>query len=268
MSEGKINPAPQAGARIKIGIIGGSGLDDPGLLDNFKEIEAETNFGQPSSKLTVGKLGGTEVVIIARHGKNHSIMPTKVPFRANIWALKEAGCSHILATTACGSLREEIKPGDLIFIDQFIDNTKHRALTFFEEKVIHTSMAEPFCPKLRKLLSQSAKELKLDYHSKGTMITIEGPRFSTKAESHLFRNWGADTVNMSTVPEVILAREAGICYQTIAMSTDYDCWREGEEPVTWEIITRRMEQNADKVKRLLVKAISKIDFYNCGCKNS
>lgn len=253
---------------IKIGIIGGSGLDDPKLLDDFKEIEVETDFGRPSSKLTVGKLGGTEVVIIARHGENHSLIPTKVPFRANIWALKEAGCSHILATTACGSLREEIKPGDFIFIDQFIDNTKHRALTFFEEKVVHTSMAEPFCPKLRQLLVESAKELKLAHHSKGTMITIEGPRFSTRAESRLFRNWGADAVNMSTVPEVILAREAGICYQAIAMSTDYDCWREGEESVTWEIIMERMEQNASKVKNLLFKIIPKINFYNCECKNS
>lgn len=268
MVKEKINPAPRVGAGIKIGIIGGSGLDDPKLLDNYKEIKVATHFGQPSSKLTIGKLGEREVIIIARHGQNHSVMPTKVPFRANIWALKEAGCTHILATTACGSLQEAIKPGDLVFIDQFIDNTKHRILTFHEDKVIHTSMAEPFCSRLRQLLTQSAKELKLDYHSKGTMITIEGPRFSTKAESHMFRKWGADTVNMSTVPEVILAREAGICYQAIAMSTDYDCWKEGEEPVTWEIITKRMEENADKVKKLLIKTISKIDFYNCACRSS
>jgi len=268
MPEEKINPAPQAGARIKIGIIGGSGLDDPKLLDNYKEIEVETTFGRPASALTSGKLGKIEVVIIARHGKDHSIMPTKVPFRANIWALKEAGCSHILATTACGSLREEIKPGDFIFIDQFIDNTKHRALTFYEDKVIHTAMAEPFCPNLRRILVQSAKELKLNFHPKGTMITIEGPRFSTKAESHLFRNWGADAVNMSTVPEVILAREAGICYQTIAMSTDYDCWKEGEEPVTWGMIVERMKNNSNNVKKLLIKTIPEIDFYDCRCRVS
>jgi len=252
--------------KIKIGIIGGSGLDDPKILQDFEEIEIDTPFGKPSSKLTKGTLEGREVVIIARHGKDHSIMPTKVPFRANIWALKEAGCSHILATTACGSLREEIKPGDLVFVDQFIDNTKHRILTFFEDKVIHTPMADPFCPNLRKLLSKSAKDLGLRYHNKGTMVTIEGPRFSTRAESFMFRGWGADVINMSTVPEVILAREVGICYQAIAMSTDYDCWKEGEEPVTWEMVMARMKQNADNVKKLLVKTIPKIDFVNCSCR--
>jgi len=254
--------------KVMIGIIGGSGLDDPKLLENFKEVEVETPFGAPSSKLICGQLQGTDVVILARHGLDHSIMPTKVPFRANLWALKELGCTHILATTACGSLREEIKPGDLVFIDQFIDNTKHRALTFFEDKVIHTPMADPFCANLRKLLTEAARNLKLRYHDKGTMITIEGPRFSTRAESHMFRAWGADVVNMSTVPEVILARELGICYQSIAMSTDYDCWKEGEEPVTWEMIVKIMEQNADNVKKLLVDVVPKIDFYDCTCRGN
>lgn len=253
---------------IKIGIIGGTGLDDPKLLTDFQELEVETPFGKPSSPLTTGKLGDKEVVIIARHGKDHSIMPTKVPFRANIWALKEAGCSHILASTACGSLREEIKPGDLVFLDQFIDNTKHRNLTFFEDKVIHTPMADPFCPKLRQLLVESAKKLGISYHEKGTIVTIEGPRFSTRAESHMFRSWGADAVNMSTVPEVILAREIGICYQSIAMSTDYDCWKEGEEDVTWEMIVGRMKENAANVKKLFLAVIPKIDFYDCECKNT
>lgn len=241
-------------------------MDDPELLSDFKEVEAPNHFGQPSSKLTVGKLAGVEVVIIARHGKNHSIMPSKVPYLANIWALKQVGCSHILATTACGSLREEIKPGDFIFLDQFIDNTKHRILTFYQDRVIHTAMAEPFCGGLRNVLCEAARELKLSFHSKGTIITIEGPRFSTKAESILFRQWGADAVNMSTVPEVILAREVGICYQTIAMSTDYDAWKEGEEPVTWEMIVKRMKQNSENVKKLLIKTIPKINFYKCECR--
>ena len=251
---------------IKIGIIGGSGLDDPKMLDDFEELEIDTPFGKPSSPLTTGTLEGVQVAILARHGKDHSIMPTKVPFRANIWALKEAGCTHILVTTACGSLCEEIKPGDFVFLDQFIDNTKHRTLTFYEDKVIHTPMAEPFCSQLRQLLSESAKELKLSYHGKGTIVTIEGPRFSTKAESHMFRGWGADVINMSTVPEVILAREVGICYQAIAMSTDYDCWKEGEEPVTWEMVMERMTQNADNVKKLLAKTIPKINFIKCDCR--
>jgi len=253
---------------IKIGIIGGTGLDDPELLDDFQEIEADTPFGKPSSNLTVGKLEGVEVAIIARHDKNHSIAPTKVNFRANIWALKEARCSHILATTACGSLKEEIRPGDLVFLDQFIDNTKHRILTFYEDKVIHTPMAEPFCHRLRELLIESASELGLKYHPKGTMVTIEGPRFSTKAESLMFKSWGADVINMSTVPEVVLAREIGICYQSIAMSTDYDCWKDDEEPVTWEVIVQRMKLNTERVKELLLKAIPKTTFYDCECRNT
>lgn len=251
---------------IKIGIIGGSGLDDPKLLQNFTEVEMETPFGKPSSKLTTGELAGRQVVIIARHGKDHCIMPTKVPYRANIWALKQAGCTHILATTACGSLRDEIKPGDLVFPDQFIDNTKHRNLTFFEDKVIHTPMADPSCQNLRQLLVVSAKELNLRYHDKGIIVTIEGPRFSTRAESHMFRAWGADVINMSTVPEVILAREVGICYQAIAMSTDYDCWKAGEADVTWEMIIERMKENADNVKKLLITVIPKIDFLECECR--
>lgn len=248
---------------IKVGIIGGSGLDDPRLMKDKKEKKVKTPYGSPSSPLTIGNIKGVPTVILARHGKDHSIYPTGVNYRANIHALKKEGCTHILATTAVGSLREKIKPGDLVFVDQFIDHTKHRPLTFHDEKVIHTPMAEPFCPQLRSLLSASAAELKLRYHKKGTVITIEGPRFSTKAESHMFRSFGADVINMSTVPEVILAREAGICYQTIAMSTDYDCWKEGEEPVTWEMILEIMSKNADNVKKLLVKTVSKIHDTKC-----
>jgi len=181
-----------------------------------------------------------------------------VPFQANVWALKKIGCSHILATTACGSLKEEIKPKDLVFPDQFIDFTKRRRLTFYEDKVVHTSMAEPFCPDLRRLLAETAKDLALSYHDKGTVLTIEGPRFSTRAESRLFRGFGADIVNMSTVPEVILANEVGLRYAAIAMATDYDAWKEGEEAVTWEMILKRMKANAAKVKKLLLAVIPKI----------
>jgi 5'-methylthioadenosine phosphorylase len=250
-------------SKIKIGIIGGSGLDDPKLMKNAKGKKVKTPYGTPSSPLTVGTINGIDTVILSRHGKKHSIYPTGVNFRANIHALKKEGCTHILATTAVGSLREKIRPGDLVFVDQFIDFTKHRPLTFHDEKVIHTPMSEPFCGDLRCLLVKSAKELKLSHHPKGTVITIEGPRFSTKAESHMFRAWGADVINMSTVPEVILAREAGICYQSIAMSTDYDCWKEGEEPVTWEMILAIMTKNADNVKKLLLATINKINKTGC-----
>ncbi len=253
--------------KIKIGIIGGSGIDDPRILKNTKEISVKTPYGKTSSKLITGKIKNQEVVVLARHGKDHSIMPTKVPYRANLWALNKIGCSHILATTACGSLREKIKPRELIFLDQFIDFTKHRNLTFHEDKVVHTAMSDPFCLELKKLLIKTAKELKIKYHSKGTMVTIEGPRFSTRAESHMFRKLGADTINMSTVPEVILARELGICYASIAMATDYDSWHESEEPVTWEMILNVMKGNADNVKELVLQVIPKIDFNDCRCRD-
>lgn len=251
---------------VKIGIIGGSGLDDPKLLKSSKEVNVKTPYGKTSSKLTCGKIKGKEVAILARHGKNHSIWPTGVNFRANIHALKEYGSTHILATTAVGSLRTVIKPGDLVFPDQFIDFTRHRNVTFHEEDVVHTPMADPFCPYLRDLASMTAKNMKLSCHNGGTVVTIEGPRFSTRAESEMFRTLGADVINMSTVPEVVLAREAKICYISIAMSTDYDCWKDDEEPVTWDIIQKRMKENSRNVKNLLLKMIPQIKNIKCYCK--
>ena len=243
-------------------------MDDPKLLRDFEQVEMDTPYGKPSSPLTCGMLNGAAVFILARHGRDHSIMPTRVPFRSNIWALKKAGCTHILATTACGSLREDIQPGHIVFPDQFIDHTRHRALTFHDDKVMHTPMADPFCETLRRLLGESAGRIGLHCHTTGTIITIEGPRFSTRAESNMFRAWGADVINMSTVPEVILAREAGMCYQSIAMSTDYDCWKEDEAPVTWEMIVERMEQNAENVKRLLIDTIPHITEDACPCRQN
>ncbi len=251
---------------IKIGIIGGSGMDDPKFLTDFEEVTADTPFGKPSSALICGKLNNVSVVLLSRHGKNHSISPTNVPYRANLWALKALGCTHVLATTACGSLREEIKPGDLVFADQFIDNTKHRILTIHDEEVVHTPMADPFCHQLRSLLSRTAGELNYNYHDRGTVVTIEGQRFSTRAESKMFRAWGADIINMSTVPEVIIARELGLCYQIIVMSTDYDSWREDEATVTWQMISARMAENADKVKKLITEVLPKINFTDCDCR--
>ncbi len=251
----------------KIGIIGGSGLEDPKILKNAKEIDAITKFGRPSSALTAGKIGDTDVVIISRHGKKHAIMPGNVNYRANIMVLKEQGCTHIIATTACGSLREEIKPGHLVFCDQFIDRTTKRASTFYDaDKVCHIPMAEPFCPKLRGILAETAKEMELNHHKKGAVVTIEGPRFSTKAESHMFRQWGADVINMSTVPEVVLAREAGICYAIVAMSTDYDSWHLSEEHVNIEMVLQTMHKNAENVKKLLIALIPKIMYDECQCR--
>ena len=251
---------------IKVGIIGGSGLDDPRLMNDIKEKKVKTPYGYPSSPLTIGKINGVDTVILARHGKDHSIYPTGVNYRANIHALKKEGCTHILATTAVGSLREKIRPADLVFVDQFIDFTRQRTVTFYDKKVIHTPMSEPFCGYLRGRLADSAKQLGFRHHKRGTVVTIEGPRFSTRAESHMFRKLGADVINMSTVPEVVLAREAGICYQTVAMSTDDDCGKEGEEPVTWEMILSIMKKNAENVKELIVKTIPKIKNTECICR--
>ncbi len=252
--------------KIKVGVIGGTGLDDTDIINDRLIEEIDTPYGKPSSPLLMGTIGETDIAVLSRHGKRHSIYPSEVNYRANIYALKQAGCTHIIATTAVGSLREDIKPGDIVFPDQFIDFTKKRALTFFDkDKVVHISMSHPFCENLRSVLIKNATELDFRHHIKGTVITIEGPRFSTKAESHMFRGFGADIINMSTVPEVILARELGICYQIIAMSTDYDCWKEDEEPVTWEMIVEIMNKTADKVKRLILKALPEIKYITDGC---
>ena len=252
---------------IKIGIIGGSGMDDPNLLDSYEKVDVMTPYGHPSSSITQGTISGIPIAILARHGKKHQIMPTNVNNRANIWALKHLGCSHIIATTAVGSLKEEVKPGDLVLIDQFIDRTTKRHKTFYDkDRVCHIPMAEPFCDKLRNILIQTSQELMINTHPKGTVVTVEGPRFSTKAESNMFRMWGADIINMSTVPEVVLAREAGLCYASVAMSTDYDCWRESTEAVTFEEVLRVMKENSEKVKRLILTAIPRIAHLECKCK--
>ncbi len=252
---------------VKIGIIGGSGLEDPRILKQAKVTDVETLYGKPSSNLTVGKIKSVDVVILSRHGKKHTVMPTNVPFQANICALKNAGCTHILATTACGSLREEIKPGDFVFIDQFIDRTTKRRSTFYEkDRVCHIPMAEPFCPNLRKLLFDQAKTLGYRCHEKGTAVTIEGPRFSTRAESLMFRLWGGDVINMTTVPEVVLAREAGLHYAVVAMPTDYDCWKPSEAAVDVSMVMKTFRENVDKVQKLLVETIPKVEDYDdCRC---
>lgn len=254
---------------IKIGIIGGTGLENPEFLKNCQKKDVETPFGTPSSKLICGKISDVDVVIISRHGKKHTITPTNINYRANIWALKQEGCTHILAATACGSLRDNIKPGDLVFIDQFIDRTTKREQSFYSGQIMcHISMAEPFCEKIRTLLTAAALQNGIRHHAKGTMVTIEGPRFSTRAESHLFRSWNCDVINMTTVPEVVLAREAGICYAAIAMSTDYDCWKEGEEAVNLDMILKTMHENAERVKQLLVAVIPQIHDWECSCKEA
>lgn len=243
----------------KIGIIGGSGLDNPDILEQPSDRLANTTWGQPSAPLKFGRIGGVDVVLLARHGREHTVAPSHVNYRANIQALKDAGCTHILATTAVGSLRTEIGRGDLVIIDQFIDFTKQRAMSFHESfaphQPVHTPMAEPFDARLRAILIDACARRGLAFHRSGTVVTIEGPRFSTRAESNMFRAWGADIINMSIATEAALANEAGIPYAAVAMSTDYDCWKTDEEPVTWDAILAVFNENAKKVTTLLIDAI-------------
>ncbi len=246
---------------VKIGIIGGSGLDDPQLLQNAEEKDVTTLYGKPSSSLTCGTINDVPVVILARHGKKHTIPPTQVNNQANITALKDEGCTHIITTTACGSLRKDIKRGNLVVLDQFIDFTRLRKLTFhdvFENEPVHTPMAEPFDTIIRTALIAAIKKVNVPVHETGTVITIEGPRFSTKAESKMFRSWGADVINMSIAPEAILANEIGIPYSSVAMATDYDCLFDDVAPVTWEEVLKVFQLNADNVKKVLIQTIEEI----------
>lgn len=245
-----------------IGIIGGSGLDNPEIFSNPKDEKVTTQYGEPSSPLKRGTIDGVKIALLARHGREHTIPPTQVNYRANIASLKEAGCTHIIATTAVGSLREEIRRGDLVIMDQFIDFTKQRKMTFHESfephKPVHCPMAQPYDDNLRKLMIDECEKLGYSFHKSGTVVTIEGPRFSTRAESHMFRTLGADIINMSVATETVLANEIGIPYAAVAMSTDYDCWRADEEPVSWEAILKVFNENAAKVTTLLKNVIPQI----------
>jgi 5'-methylthioadenosine phosphorylase len=247
---------------IKIGLIGGSGLEKLSVFNHPEEVNLKTQYGNPSSTFYKGEIGQREVYILSRHGRDHAIPPTLVNNRANIHALKQLGCQYILATTACGSLREEIRRGDIVIPDQFIDFTVHRKSSFyevFEPGVLgHVAMADPFSGYLRNLLIDTANELGLNFHPKGTVVTIEGPRFSTRAESNMFRILGADVINMSIAPEAALANEAGIPCGLIALSTDYDSWKHDEQPVTWEEVLKVFEENVKHVTELLLKVIPKI----------
>ncbi len=246
----------------KIGIIGGSGLDNPDILEDPHDQPVLTPWGKPSAPLRHGTIAGHPVVLLGRHGRQHTVPPSQVNYRANIHALGEAGCDCILATTAVGSLREEIDRGHLVVLDQFIDFTRLRAVSYhdgFEPHApVHTPMAEPFDAGLRELMIASCRRLGITHHERGTVVTIEGPRFSTRAESHMFRAWGADVINMSVAPECILANEKGIPYAAVAMSTDYDCWKTDEAPVTWEDILAIFQANAQKVTDLLVDVIGRM----------
>jgi 5'-methylthioadenosine phosphorylase len=236
------------------------------MLRGAREVKVYTPFGDTSDKVTIGEFEGRKVAFIPRHGKGHRIPPHKVNYRANIWALKELGVSRIIAPSAVGSLQPEIEPGQMVFPDQFIDMTKRRESTFYDGgQVAHVSLADPFCPEMRKAAISQGMAISLAFHDKGTYVCIEGPRFSTRAESALFKSWGAHVIGMTMVPEVNLAREKGMCYMTVAMVTDYDVW--ADRPVSAQEVVETLRHNAEKVQGLLsslVPALPKARGCSCG----
>lgn len=249
-----------------IGIIGGSGLYDIGL-ENQKEIEVDTPFGKPSDKILLGELKGVKFAFLPRHGKGHRIMPSEINYRANIYAFKMLGVKRIISVSAVGSMKEELPPGYLILPDQFIDFTKKRESTFFGNGVVaHISMAEPTCKSFRDIVYEIAKSLGYSIKNGGTYICIEGPQFSSKAESFLWRSFGVDVIGMTNMPEAKLAKEAELCYVTLALSTDYDCWHEVETPVTVDMIIKTLMENVEKAKNILKKIPEKVnDIADCNC---
>ncbi|HWV23978.1 MAG TPA: S-methyl-5'-thioadenosine phosphorylase [Thermomicrobiales bacterium] len=235
-----------------LGVIGGTGLYDLPNLEHVSELTIETPFGYPSSPLVKGTIAGNEVVFIARHGRGHHITPSQIPFRANIYALKHFGVSHVLSVNAVGSLREHLPPGTAIVPDQIIDRTVLRERTFFDRGIVaHVGLADPFCESFRQAILSHANAAGGQTHDGGTYVCIEGPQFSTRAESNLYRQWGADIIGMTAMPEARLAREAGLCYGSLAMVTDYDVWHDAEEDVSLEVVQRTLERNADLGRRVI-----------------
>ena len=253
--------------QIKIGVIGGTGLYAMEGLTGIKEIKISTPFGDPSDSIITGEVQDVRIAFLPRHGRNHRIMPSELPSRANIYALKSLGVKYIIAVNSCGSLKEQIVPGTLVIPDQVIDLTKNRVNTFFGSGIVaHVSFAEPFCPELSNVLYESAMTNKAPTIRGGTFIAMEGPAFSTKAESELYRSWNADIIGMTVLPEAKLAREAEICYASIACVTDYDCWKERTGAVTADVILECMRRNLDITKRIIKLSLTKIPgMRQCAC---
>lgn len=248
--------------QAKIGIIGGSGLYKMEALQNIQEVSLETPFGQPSDALIVGTLDETPVAFLARHGRGHHLLPTEVPYRANIHAMKQLGVEYILSASAVGSLQAEAKPLDMVVPDQFIDRTKHRVSTFFGNGIVaHISFGEPFCKALSQVLCDAIASLNLpdiDLHQGGTYVCMEGPAFSTKAESELYRSWGGKIIGMTNLTEAKLAREAEIAYTTLAMVTDYDCWHPDHDSVTVEMVVENLQKNAVNAQMVIRETVKRL----------
>jgi 5'-methylthioadenosine phosphorylase len=253
--------------KIKIGIIGGSGLYDFAELKDRKEIAINTPFGPPSDNFVVGELRGKRVAFLARHGRGHKISPSELNFRANIYSMKSLGVERILSASAVGSLREELAPMDIVLPDQFVDRTRGRISTFFGNGLVaHIAFADPVCPDLLNRTFQAGKKAGIVTKKGGTYVCMEGPAFSTKAESNLYRSWGMDVVGMTNLQEAKLAREAEICYVTIALVTDYDCWHETHDSVSVEMIVNNLQQNSRNAQAIILKTIEELDDErNCSC---
>ena len=253
--------------KVKLAVIGGSGVYDMEALTNIEERHIATPFGDPSDTIVTGSLAGKRIAFLPRHGRGHRLTPSEVPYRANIWALKSLGVERIISVSACGSLKEKYEPRHIVIPDQIYDNTKVRAHTFFGGGLVaHIGVAEPYCPHLRTVLEVATREAGGTVHMGGTFITIEGPRFSTRGESNIYRSWGVDIIGMTAVPEAQLAREAEICYATMAHVTDYDVWHEEEEAVNVEMLIENLMANAALSKRTIVELIPLLpDERSCDC---
>lgn len=249
-------PTTSRTAQAEIGIIGGSGLYEMEGLEQVRAVRPRTPFGRPSDALVVGSVNGVRVAFLARHGRGHRISPSEINYRANIYALKSVGVTRVISLSAVGSMKESIKPGDVVLPDQFVDQTKRRAGTFFEKGIVaHVAFAEPVCPDLMAALSRAAQGAGASVHRGGTYLCIEGPQFSSRGESFLYRQWGIDVIGMTNLPEAKLAREAELCYATMALVTDYDCWHESEEAVTAEMILTTLRKNVELAKRVIRAAL-------------
>jgi len=249
-------------AQAKIGIIGGSGLYKMEALKDVEEVQVDTPFGAPSDALIVGTLEGTSVAFLARHGRNHHLMPSELPFRANIHAMKQLGVEYLISASAVGSLKEEAKPLDMVVPDQFIDRTKNRVSTFFGEGIVaHIAFADPVCNQLAKVVADAVASLELPdvtLHRGGTYVCMEGPAFSTKAESNLYRSWDATVIGMTNLPEAKLAREAEIAYATLALVTDYDCWHPDHDSVTVEMVIGNLQRNAVNAQKVIQEIVRRL----------
>ena len=253
-----------------LGVIGGSGLYSMDGVENLETREVSTPFGEPSSPIAIGELKGARVAFLARHGYGHTLSPTEVNYRANIYALKELGVEQVVSVSAAGSLREDYAPGHVVVPNQLFDLTRLRSRSFFGEGLVaHVSVADPFCPDLSPAVIASLEVAEATVHEGGSFITIEGPRFSTRSESNTFRAWGMSIIGMTTSPEAYLAREAEMCYSVMAHITDYDTWHRSEAPVTVEMVIRTLESNSEIVQRAIAELISRLpEPRNCICKDA